>query len=118
MFALGAGMVKKSFPLSQVYRLLEPGPAVMVTTVRNGRANIMTMSWHTMIEFEPPTVGCVISDRNHTFGSLNPSAFCARLCPPRYAFAPRQVRTAQVVTQRFFGRWIHAIADTDYISQF
>jgi len=69
-------MVKKSFPLSQVYRLLEPGPAVMVTTVRKGRANIMTMSWHTMIDFEPPTVGCVISDRNHTFGILKATREC------------------------------------------
>jgi flavin reductase (DIM6/NTAB) family NADH-FMN oxidoreductase RutF len=43
--------------------LLEPGPVVMVTTVRKGRPNIMTMSWHTMIEFEPPLVGCVISVR-------------------------------------------------------
>lgn len=69
-------MVKKSFPLSQVYRLLEPGPVVMVTTVRKGRANIMTMSWHTMIDFEPPLVGCVISDRNHTFGILKASKEC------------------------------------------
>jgi flavin reductase (DIM6/NTAB) family NADH-FMN oxidoreductase RutF len=69
-------MVKKSFPLSQVYRLLEPGPAVMVTTVCKGRANIMTMSWHTMIDFEPPTVGCVISDRNHTFGILKATREC------------------------------------------
>ena len=69
-------MVKKSFPLSQVYRLLEPGPAVMITTVRKGRANIMTMSWHTMIDFEPPTVGCVISDRNHTFSILKATREC------------------------------------------
>jgi hypothetical protein len=48
----GAEMAKKSFPLSKVYGLLEPGPVVMVTTVRKGRPNIMTMSWHTMIEFE------------------------------------------------------------------
>jgi len=69
-------MVKKSFPLSQVYRLLEPGPVVMVTTARKGRANIMTMSWHTMIDFEPPLVGCVISDRNHTFGILKATREC------------------------------------------
>jgi flavin reductase (DIM6/NTAB) family NADH-FMN oxidoreductase RutF len=69
-------MVKKSFPLSQVYRLLEPGPVVMVTTARKGRANIMTMSWHTMIDFEPPLVGCVVSDRNHTFGILKASKEC------------------------------------------
>jgi flavin reductase (DIM6/NTAB) family NADH-FMN oxidoreductase RutF len=69
-------MRKKTFPLSQVYRLLEPGPVVMVTTALKGRANIMTMSWHTMMEFEPPLVGCVISDRNHTFGILKATREC------------------------------------------
>lgn len=69
-------MVKKSLPLSQVYRLLEPGPVVMVTTLREGRANIMTMSWHTMIDFRPPLVGCVISDRNHTFSILKATREC------------------------------------------
>ncbi len=69
-------MVKKSFPLSRVYRLLEPGPVVLVTTAQKGRANIMTMSWHTMMEFEPPLLGCVISDRNYSFGMLKASKEC------------------------------------------
>jgi flavin reductase (DIM6/NTAB) family NADH-FMN oxidoreductase RutF len=69
-------MAKKSLPLSQVYRLLEPGPVVLVTTAQKGRANIMTMSWHTMMEFEPPLVGCVISDRNHSFGVLKATKEC------------------------------------------
>jgi flavin reductase (DIM6/NTAB) family NADH-FMN oxidoreductase RutF len=69
-------MAKKSFPLSKVYGLLEPGPVVMVTTAREGRANIMTMSWHTMMEFEPPIVGCVISNRNHTFAILRATGEC------------------------------------------
>jgi flavin reductase (DIM6/NTAB) family NADH-FMN oxidoreductase RutF len=69
-------MKKKSLPLSRVYRLLEPGPVVLVTTTRNGQANIMTMSWHTMIDFEPPIVGCVISDRNYTFGILKATREC------------------------------------------
>ena len=69
-------MAKKSFPLSKVYGLLEPGPVVMVTTACDGRTNIMTMSWHTMIEFEPPLVGCVISNRNHSFGMLQASNEC------------------------------------------
>ena len=60
-------MAKKKFPLSRVYRLLESGPVVLVTTSRKGRANIMPMSWHTMMEFVPPLVGCVISSQNHTF---------------------------------------------------
>ncbi|MDO9371832.1 MAG: flavin reductase family protein [Gammaproteobacteria bacterium] len=69
-------MTKKSFPLSKVYRLLEPGPVVMVTTARKGRANIMTMSWHTMMDFEPPLVGCVISNRNYTFDILKATREC------------------------------------------
>jgi len=62
--------VKKSLSLSQVYRLLEPGPVVLVTTAGKGKANIMALSWHMMIEFEPPLVGCVISNRNHTFSMV------------------------------------------------
>jgi flavin reductase (DIM6/NTAB) family NADH-FMN oxidoreductase RutF len=69
-------MRKKSFSLSQVYRLLEPGPVVLVTTAHKGRPNIMTMSWHMMIDFEPPIVGCVISNRNHTFGILKSTKEC------------------------------------------
>ena len=69
-------MARKSFPLSKVYGLLEPGPVVMVTTARDGHPNIMTMSWHTMIEFVPPLVGCVISDNSHTFGMLMATNEC------------------------------------------
>jgi flavin reductase (DIM6/NTAB) family NADH-FMN oxidoreductase RutF len=28
------------------------------------------MSWHTMLEFEPPLVGCVVSNRNFSFETL------------------------------------------------
>jgi len=69
-------MPKESFPLSRVYGLLEPGPVVLVSTAREGRANIMTMSWHTMLEFEPPLVGCVISNRNYTFDILKATKQC------------------------------------------
>jgi len=69
-------MAKKSFPLSKVYGLLEPGPVVLVSTAGSGRPNIMTMSWHTMIEFEPPLVGCVISNRNYSFSLLNATNEC------------------------------------------
>jgi flavin reductase (DIM6/NTAB) family NADH-FMN oxidoreductase RutF len=69
-------MARRSLPLSKVYSLLEPGPVVLLTTARRGRPNIMTMSWHTMIEFEPPLVGCVISDRNYTFDILKATKEC------------------------------------------
>jgi flavin reductase (DIM6/NTAB) family NADH-FMN oxidoreductase RutF len=69
-------MAKRSLPLSKVYSLLEPGPVVMITTAHQGRPNIMTQSWHTMMEFEPPLVGCVISNRNHTFDILKATKEC------------------------------------------
>lgn len=70
-------MDKRSLPLAQVYRLLEPGPVVLLTTSRNGHANVMTQSWHTMIDFEPPLVGLVISNRNDTFNALKATRECA-----------------------------------------
>jgi flavin reductase (DIM6/NTAB) family NADH-FMN oxidoreductase RutF len=69
-------MAKKSFPLSKAYGLLEPGPVVLLTTARAGKANVMPMSWYSMLEFEPPLVGCVVSNRNHSYGLLKASREC------------------------------------------
>jgi flavin reductase (DIM6/NTAB) family NADH-FMN oxidoreductase RutF len=69
-------MKKKSLPLSKVYQLLEPGPVVLVSSARKGKPNIMTMSWHTMIDFEPPIIGCVISNRDYTFDTLKTTKEC------------------------------------------
>jgi flavin reductase (DIM6/NTAB) family NADH-FMN oxidoreductase RutF len=69
-------MKKHTLALSRVYRLLEPGPVVLVTTARRGRANVMTMSWHTMMDFEPPLVGCVMSNRNFSFAWLKSTKEC------------------------------------------
>ena len=67
---------KKTFPLARVYTLLEPGPVVLITTARRRALNIMAQSWHTMMEFEPPLVGCIISGRNHTFDTLIATREC------------------------------------------
>ncbi|MCU0775388.1 MAG: flavin reductase family protein [Planctomycetes bacterium] len=63
-------MTKRRLPLARAYTLLEPGPVVLLTTAGPPRPNVMTLSWHTMLEFEPPLIGCVVSNRNHTFGQL------------------------------------------------
>ena len=76
-------MPKRSLPLSQVYRLLEPGPVVLVTTARKGRPNVMAMSWYTMMEFEPPLIGCVISNRNYSFDTLKATKECVIAVPTR-----------------------------------
>jgi hypothetical protein len=71
--------MRKELPLSRVYRLIEPGPVVLLTTAREGRANIMTLSWHMMVEFEPPLVACVVSSADYSFAALR--TYLANLCP-------------------------------------
>ena len=63
-------MAVKQYALSKVYQLLEPGPVVLLTTARKGRPNVMTMSWHMMVEFVPPLVACVVSEANFSFAAL------------------------------------------------
>ena len=67
---------KTSLPLSQVYKLIEPGPVVLVSTLHNKKSNIMTMSWHMMIDFEPPIFACVISNRDYTFDIIQKTKEC------------------------------------------
>ena len=72
---------KRSLALSKVYGLLETGPVVLLTTSHKGTANVMTMSWHTMMEFEPPLVGCVVSQNDFSFAALNATRQCALNIP-------------------------------------
>lgn len=77
-------MALKDLPLDTVYQLLEPGPVVLLTTCgRDGRANVMTMSWHMMMEFTPPLVGCVVSGNNHSFAALRQTRDCVIAIPAR-----------------------------------
>jgi len=76
-------VAKRALALSKVYQLLEPGPVVLLATARKGAANVMTMSWHTMMDFEPPLVACVVSDRNHSFAALKATRECTLNIPTR-----------------------------------
>ncbi|MET3602068.1 flavin reductase family protein [Martelella mangrovi] len=54
----------------QSFRLIEPGPVLLVTT--NGRTgpNVMTMGFHMMVRHDPPLIGCVIGPWDHSYASL------------------------------------------------
>ncbi|MCK9395939.1 MAG: flavin reductase family protein [Methylobacter sp.] len=71
----------QELPLSKVYQLLEPGPVVLLTTADQGRANVMTMSWHMMMEFEPPLVACVVSGNDYSFAALQATGECVIAVP-------------------------------------
>ena len=78
----------KDLRLSKVYQLLEPGPVVLLTTAHNGRANVMTMSWHMMVAFEPPLVACVVSSADHSFAALRAAKECV-IAIPALELAPK-----------------------------
>lgn len=40
-------------PLNKAFMLLEPGPVILVTTTNGGKNNIMTISWHMVMDFTP-----------------------------------------------------------------
>lgn len=81
----------RALPLSKVYQVLEPGPVVLLTTSHKGRANVMTMSWHMMVEFEPPLVACVVSSGDYSFDALKATGECV-IAVPAVGLADKVVR--------------------------
>jgi flavin reductase (DIM6/NTAB) family NADH-FMN oxidoreductase RutF len=80
----------KDLPLSKVYQLLEPGPVVLLTTAHKGRTNVMAMSWHMMVEFEPPLIACIVSNRDYSFAALTATKQCV-IAIPALQLAPKVV---------------------------
>jgi flavin reductase (DIM6/NTAB) family NADH-FMN oxidoreductase RutF len=76
-------MAMRQYDLSRVYQLLEPGPVVFLTTAAKGRPNVMTMSWHMMVEFEPPLVACVVSEADFSFAALRSTGEAVIAIPAR-----------------------------------
>lgn len=67
---------KRDFPVPEIRRYLEPGPIVMVSSALGNKRNIMTMGWHTVMEFTPSLVGCIIAGGNYSFDLIRKSGEC------------------------------------------
>ena len=67
---------KRDFPVYDIRRFLEPGPVVLVSSAYKGERNVMTMGWHTVMEFAPSLVGCVIASANHSYELVSRSREC------------------------------------------
>ena len=81
--------MQELFP-GHVYQLIEPGPVVLLTTSDDGRPNIMTMSWHMMVEFTPPRIACVVSPSDFSFAALRRTRECV-IAIPDVSLAPKVV---------------------------
>jgi len=69
-------MQKKPWPLHDVRHWLEPGPVVLISSHWQGKSNIMTLGWHTILEFSPSLVGLMISSGNISFDMIRQSGEC------------------------------------------
>ena len=76
-------MSPRQYDLAKVYQVLEPGPVVLLATASKDRPNVMTMSWHMMVEFEPPLVACVVSQANFSFRALRATGEAVIAIPAR-----------------------------------
>lgn len=66
--------------LEKAFQLLEPGPVVLVTTAHGKKANIMTMSWHMVVDFTPQ-IACVIGPWDYSFSALRAAGECVIAIP-------------------------------------
>lgn len=60
--------------------MIEPGPVVLVTTAYRGKFNVMTMSWHMVIDFSPK-IACVIGPWDYTYTALRRTRECVLAIP-------------------------------------
>jgi flavin reductase (DIM6/NTAB) family NADH-FMN oxidoreductase RutF len=67
---------KRDFPVGNIRKYLEPGPIVLVSSAWKGEQNIMTMGWHTVMEFTPSLIGCMITSANHSYEMIRKSREC------------------------------------------
>ena len=67
-------------PLSKAFQLIEPGPVVLVSTAHKGKANIMTITWHMVMDFTPQ-IGCIIGPWDFSFIALKATKECVLAIP-------------------------------------
>ena len=71
----------RTLPLAKVYRLIEPGPVVLLTTSRKGKDDVMTMSWLMPVEFTPPLIACIVSNEHLSFEGISRTRECVLAIP-------------------------------------
>jgi flavin reductase (DIM6/NTAB) family NADH-FMN oxidoreductase RutF len=70
----------EEYPLDRAFEFLEPGPVVLVSTSRKGRHNLMTMSWHMVVDFTP-RIACIIGPWDYSFEALKATGQCVLAVP-------------------------------------
>jgi flavin reductase (DIM6/NTAB) family NADH-FMN oxidoreductase RutF len=70
----------RELELFKAFTIIEPGPVAMVTTFNGKRANIMTISWHCVLDFSPRFV-LATGHWNYSFAALMKTKECVLAIP-------------------------------------
>ena len=73
-------MPMTALPIEKAFMLIEPGPVILVTTHENGRNNIMTISWHMVMNFTP-RIALTTGAWNYSFHALIHTKECVLAIP-------------------------------------
>ena len=73
-------MSMTELPIEKAFMLIEPGPVILVTTNEKGRNNIMTISWHMVMNFTPQ-IALATGPWNHSFQALMHTKECVLAIP-------------------------------------
>ena len=73
-------MPMKELPIAKAFMLIEPGPVILVTTNNKGRNNIMTISWHMVLDFTP-RIALTTGPWNYSFQALRDTKECVIAIP-------------------------------------
>ena len=69
------------FPLERAFTFVESGPALLISTRHNGKNNLMTVSWHAVMGFEP-TLGLCLGPWNYSHTAMLETGECVVAIPP------------------------------------
>jgi flavin reductase (DIM6/NTAB) family NADH-FMN oxidoreductase RutF len=69
------------FPLERAFTFVESGPVLLVSTCHKRQKNLMTVSCHASMGFEP-TLGLSLGPWNHSYTALVETGECVVAVPP------------------------------------
>jgi len=81
-------------PIEKAFTLIEPGPVILVTTKDGRKNNIMTISWHMVMDFTPK-IALTTGPWNHSFQTLMRTKECV-IAVPAVDIAEKAVRIGTV----------------------
>jgi flavin reductase (DIM6/NTAB) family NADH-FMN oxidoreductase RutF len=73
--------VQVEFPLQRAFTFAESGPVLLISTRHKGKNNLMTVSCHASMGFEP-TLGICLGPWNFSYTALTATGECVVAIPP------------------------------------